>query len=383
MADKSKIEWTDATWNPLVAYRGDKRGWHCEKISPACDHCYAASMNKRSDGLVGIGTGLNYAPDSRAKLRFEIHEETLIAPLRWRRPRRIFVCSMTDLFGDWHDVEQIAQTFAVIALAHWHTFQVLTKRPERMLQLLLRVDFWDLVEAMMTMILDGEVNSLERRRNDLRATAPETSPDLPLPNVWLGVTAENQARADERIPLLLKTPAAVRFLSAEPLLGPIDLTSISWLGLDHRVDVLRRGYWNEEGYRGLGPSAKLGAPRGGFTNHSDMAGLDWVITGGESGPGARPSHPDWFRSLRDQCVAAGVPFFFKQWGAWVPRGPESLGYRVLESGATMRLTDAGCDGSLLGADGGNDVWMQHTTKAIAGRKLDGVEWSQFPEVRRG
>ncbi len=105
MSANSSIEWTDATWNPIIATMRDsgKRGWHCEKISPACDHCYAAAMNKRSDGLVGIGTGLNYAPDSRAKVDISIHEKTLLAPLRWRKPRKIFVCSMTDLFGEWDD----------------------------------------------------------------------------------------------------------------------------------------------------------------------------------------------------------------------------------------------------------------------------------------
>lgn len=325
MGSKSRIEWTDATWNPLVAYRGDKRGWHCEKISPACDHCYAASMNKRSDGLVGIGTGLNYAPDSRAKLRFEIDEKTLRAPEKWRRPRRVFPCSMTDIFGGWHSDEQLDRVFAEMALCRNHTFQVLTKRIDRAHQYLSTPDRAKRI---------GRVFGV-----------------WPLPNVWLGVTAENQQLADERIPLLLRTPAAVRFLSAEPLLGPIDL---------------------DRCYREHGPD--------GLCDHED-SGLDWVITGGESGPGARPSHPDWFRSLRDQCVAAGVPFFFKQWGEFGPDKPmPNKRWSVIDYEGNHAPQTTAWNGKTGEWSETNEVYMYPVGKAAAGRKLDGVEWSQFPEA---
>ncbi len=136
-------------------------------------------------------------------------------------------------------------------------------------------------------------------------------------NVWLGATIVNQAEADRDIQKLLETPARVHFLSIEPMLGPINLESVAWPSIaEHRVDALRGGYWNKAGVLACGPAAGLGEPRGGFTNHSDMPGrIDWVIVGGESGPGARPMHPDWARDLRDQCVSAGVPFLFKQWGS--------------------------------------------------------------------
>lgn len=268
--NETGITWTDETWNPLVAYRGDKRGWHCEKISPACDNCYAAAMNKRSDGLVGIGTGLPYAPEQRAKLRFEVHEETLLAPLRWKKPRKIFVCSMTDLFGEWWTDEQIDRVFELMALTPWHTYQVLTKRPERMRQYITSRSITDVVRKEMATF--------------------DLTPDLwPLPNVWLGVTAENQEQADERIPLLLQTPAAVRFVSVEPMLGPVDLRRYFQLA---EVETVSEG--------------RL------FPQQQARRRLHWVITGGESGPKARPSHPDWFRSLSRQCRDAGTAFFMKQ-----------------------------------------------------------------------
>ena len=311
MSENSKIEWTDSTWNPLVAYRGEKRGWHCEKITPACDNCYAASMNKRSDGLVGIGTGLPYAPDQRAKLRFEVHEPTLLAPLKWRKPRKIFVCSMTDLFGDWWTDEQILRVIAVASQTPEHTYQFLTKRPARAIEILGHPKIEEYVDRV------GRMNGWCHSNAEGR---------FPLPNVWLGVTAENQEQADARISLLLETPAAKRFVSIEPMLGEVDLTNLTvptangpeqWDGLD-KLDAA---------------DAEPG---------TTSATLDWVIAGGESGPKARPSHPDWFRSLRNQCQASGVPFFFKQWG--------ELNEHQFRVG-----------------------------KKAAGRLLDGVEWSQFPK----
>lgn len=304
MGENSKIEWTDSTWTPIRARRKDtgKVGWHCEKISPACDHCYAAAMNKRSDGLIGIGTALNYAPDSLAKVDIYIDEKMLMAPLRWKKPRKIFVCSMTDIFGEWVTDEMIDGVFAVMALCPQHTFLVLTKRPERMLAYMGSGDRHTPIIAAM----NGGWN--------VGAAALR----WPLPNVWLGVTAENQEWADKRIQLLLQTSAAVRFVSCEPLLGPV---------------------WIDRGRGFLTGEAHDNAPYRGTR-------IDWVITGGESGTGARPSHPDWFRSLRDQCQAAGVAYFHKQNGEWTP-----------------------VDGQM----------MYRVGKHHAGRLLDGREWSQFPE----
>jgi protein gp37 len=259
MGEKSKIEWTDATWNPIrarqtvpgVAFK-PKIGWHCEHVSEGCRNCYAETMNRR------LGTGLDFKPGHRSDVEIFLDEKMLLAPLRWTKPRRIFVNSMTDTFAEFVKDEWLDRMFAVMALAARHTFQVLTKRPERMREF--------------------------------------CTSGWPLPNVWLGVSAEDQATADERIPLLLETPAAVRFVSLEPLLGPIDLFHIEEpSGLTFNALSKKEGI----SFRGRG--------------------LDWAIVGGESGPHARPMHPEWARDIRDQCAAAATPFFFKQWGEWAGR----------------------------------------------------------------
>ena len=210
----SKIEWTDATWNPVTG---------CNKISPGCKHCYAERMAKR---LHAAGM-----PKYRKGFDVAVHPDTLDIPLRWRKPRAIFVNSMSDLFHDRVSDDFIRQVFAVMEQADWHRYQVLTKRPERV----------------------GLLND-----------------QLPWPaQVWMGVSVESRRYID-RIDILRGTDAAVKFLSLEPLLGPLpDL---------------------------------------------NLADIDWVIVGGESGPGARRMEADWARDIRDQCLAAGVPFHFKQWG---------------------------------------------------------------------
>lgn len=184
---------------------------------------------------------------------------------------------------------------------------------------------------------------------------------MPLPNVWIGATIVNQTEADRDIPKLLKVPARVRFLSMEPLLGPVNLTSVPVGGGHghHEFDPIITG------------NALQRATSADPSVH-------WVIVGGESGPGARPMHPDWARSLRDQCQAAGVPFLFKQWGEWMPRGPESMGYQLVEGVPRIRLTDLGENGSVLSAEGGGHVWMQRAGKKAAGRLLDGRTWDGFP-----
>jgi protein gp37 len=219
MSDKSKIEWTDATWNPV-------RG--CTKISPGCAHCYAETFAERFRGVPGHpferGFDLRLVP------------EKLGEPLRWSASRRIFVNSMSDLFHEKVPDPYIADVARVMRLANWHTYQVLTKRAKRMVSLL---------------------------RGKLRSVANK-------PHIWWGVSVENRQHGLPRVDLLRAAPASIRFLSIEPLLE--DLGAIN------------------------------------------LNGINWVIVGGESGPGARPIQPDWVRSIRDQCLAAGVPFFFKQWG---------------------------------------------------------------------
>lgn len=290
MSDRSKIEWTDATWNPVFAWRktpnprrdGRQRGWHCEHVSEGCRNCYAERMNRR------LGNGLDYKPGNRAQV--EIGIETVHAPLRWRKPRMVFVGSMTDIFADFVTDNMLDRIFATMALCPQHTFQVLTKRPARMWSYLTTcTGKFDVGHAC------GRVAGIIERMVDERGWRTGVGPLpfgqpgakwWPLANVWLGVSVEDQATADERIPDLLATPAAIRFVSYEPALGPVDFTAIE------------RRY----------PSA------GGFMRPLDgrFNRIDWLICGGESGPGARPMHPDWARSARDQCAAAGVAFFMKQ-----------------------------------------------------------------------
>lgn len=277
MSDKSSIEWTDATWNPI---RGTKGRHHCVRISEGCKHCYAATMNHRFKGP-------DYVKGADTP---RLDEEALLQPLKWKRPRRIFVCSMTDLFMDEHTDWMLDRVFATMALAHHHTFQVLTKRAGRMreyVSALRGTSGWDTKRT-----LDTLTRVPGRKRGDTIHDSIEhfgKAIAAGLPNVWLGVSAENQERADERIPDLLATPAAVRFVSAEPLLGPVNL---------ERLRRWRRGDLNTYGAEIL----------------EDRPGLDWIIAGGESGPGARPCDVSWIRSIKDQCADAGAACFVKQLG---------------------------------------------------------------------
>lgn len=260
MSATTGIEWTDATWNPVTG---------CTEVSPGCDHCYAKTFAERWRGTPG-----HYFKNG---FDVQLRPDKLDLPLRWRKPRRIFVNSMSDLFHDAVSDLYIANVFAVMAYAHWHTFQILTKRHGRMKSLLTSAKFLDLFDREYCRVPDWN-----DRFPDLELTpAGHIShlSDGPLSNVWLGVSTENQHWADIRIPALLDTPAVVRFISAEPLLGPIEL----------------RRAWGE------GP------------------GIDWIIAGGESGHGARPINPDWVRSLRDQRDVVGAAFLFKQWGGTTPK----------------------------------------------------------------
>jgi protein gp37 len=284
MSDNSKIEWTQATWSPTTG---------CDRVSAGCDNCYALTMAKR---LKGMGQA-KYQRDgdphtSGPGFGLTVHEDTLAIPLRWREPRRIFVNSMSDLFHEEVPDEFLCRVFDVMQMAPRHTFQVLTKRHARM-------------RSFVTRYLSGEFAMEPLDTSPLVATI-----DRPPRNIWLGVSAEDQRWADIRVPALLKTPAAVRFVSAEPLLGPIDLDRYLWLQGPSSAGP----FYDHAGRR------RFGGGIGGQTLTRARANdLHWVIAGGESGPGARPCELNWLRSLRDQCADAEVPFFCKQLGAMLGR----------------------------------------------------------------
>jgi protein gp37 len=275
MGDNSQIQWTDATWNPVTG---------CTKVSDGCRHCYIErtapfrTQHRRFAGPSGPG-----APGATTGVL--LHPERLDRPLRWRRPRRVFVNSLSDLFHPEVPDAFIASIFQVMAAAPRHTFQVLTKRPGRMASLVPR----------LPELINGNDLALVEERARVTAWPPA--------NVWLGVSVEDQHAADLRIPILLRTPAAVRFCSCEPLLGPVDL------GLAvcrQTAPSYRHGLTRTTVHLGGCCARALGG-----------AALRWVIVGGESGPGARPMDLAWARSLVEQCRVAGVAVFVKQLGrAW-------------------------------------------------------------------
>lgn len=315
MGGKTGIEWTDTTWNPV-------RG--CSRVSEGCRHCYAeeqAARIVRMDRARGVAEGkgsydglvrlrvLSDTVDFGAAPAKEVARwtgevrfvaERLADPLKWKKPRRIFVNSMSDLFHEKLSNEQIAAVFGVMAAAPQHTFQVLTKRARRM-----REWFeWVAMRLVHGLAMFPDDDDGWRARQMLFAASRRAGADLPhhhggawpLPNVMLGVSVENQEAADERIPELLATPAAVRFLSCEPLLGPVDLRR----GVFDRDEKISKAM--------NGPAALNWHQADSVIAHP----LDWVIAGCESGPGARPCDVEWLRSLRDQCAEAEVPFFLKQ-----------------------------------------------------------------------
>jgi protein gp37 len=286
MADSS-IEWTDAVWNPV-------RG--CTRVSAGCQRCYAERTAHRFSGPGQPYEGLVklVGDEPRWTGKIQLVPEKLREPLSWKKPRRVFVNSMSDLFHEGVPDEFIDRVFAVMTLAGRHTFQVLTKRPERMRSYLDRLsemqnhglEFWSHTAFSQALMRVSRDNRAPLWPNAKLAVVD----NWPLKNLWLGVSVENQATADERIPHLLATPAAVRFLSCEPLLGPVRL---------HGWCRTCKGFVGTMG-------AKC---------HDDTVWPDWVIAGGESGPGARPCRVEWLRSLRDQCAGAGVAYFCKQLGS--------------------------------------------------------------------
>lgn len=327
----TKIEWTDRTWSPV-------RG--CALVSAGCANCYAMKQAHRFSGVGKPYEGLTelgpHGPRWTGKIT--LVPEALDEPLRWKKPCRIFVNSMSDLFHE--DVPDlfIVKMFAIMALAPRHTFQILTKRPERMSLFLGNTNIRSFVM--------GEAWSMLGRLPKYEHGDIQSRP-WPLPNVQLGVSVENQQTADERNPLLLQTRAAVRFISVEPLLGPIQFP----------LPCKKSVFWT---------------------------GLHWVIVGGESGPGARPMHPEWARAIRDQCVAAGVPFFFKQWGEWAPiiNPVRSVGCGVMVRAGDVVVTKDGrtapIDDQLNCVLEGEGTPMRKVGKKKAGALVDGREWKEFP-----
>lgn len=328
MADNTPIEWTDATWNPITG---------CSVHSAGCTNCYAMKLAgtrlRHHRSRIGLTAETKAGPVWTGEVRF--NERWLTEPLRWQRPRRIFVVAHGDLFHEAVRDAWIDRVFAVMALCPQHQFQVLTKRADRMRAWFERFQNADWLGNMLDLMdATGQAAGFGRGSG--------TFSTWPLPNVWLGVSVEDQRAADERIPDLLATPAAKRWISAEPLLGPV-----------HIAEYLPNPLWNDI------PSWK-------------QPELDWIVAGGESGPGARPMHPDWARSLRDQCAVAGVPFLFKQWGAWAPydserddygrRDPSHAGRHVLNDGERP----------------GPENLVIPLGKKAAGRLLDGVEYNGMP-----
>jgi protein gp37 len=362
MAQNSRIEWTDVTWNPI-------RG--CSVISPGCKNCYAMKQAHRFSGPGGAYEGLTQltsnGPVWTGKVQFV--EKHLADPLKWKKPRMIFVNSMSDLFHEGISDEQIDKIFAVMALCPQHTFQILTKRPERMLKYLTAIRREGPTKGYVDLLFGRPARAFPVMFSKLPLNN-ETIAPWPLPNVWLGVSAESQKYADERIPLLLQTPAAVRWVSAEPLLGPIDLTDLpvpssvtgysekSILETPYRFNVLT----NQDDDHVYNRHPKI----------------NWLVAGSESGPGARPAHPDWFRGLRDQCKAAGVPFFFKQWGEWKPaeRGDPDF---IRESGGFQ--PDSHTHNWDKNANLPDGLWSIRVGKKAAGRLLDGKEHNEYPALK--
>jgi len=283
MSGGTKIEWTEATWNPVVG---------CTRVSAGCDHCYAVTMTHRLEAMgqekyTGL-TVLNGRGERHFNGVVRCDEAALGKTLRHKRPKVYFVNSMSDLFHRDVSVDFIAFVFMEMHFGRRHTYQILTKRPDRMADVMPAVR--ERMLELLTEAMGGDSGIVE----------------WPLSNVWLGTSVENQQAADERIPHLLKVPAAVRFLSCEPLLGPVNIANVEcWLTA-------------ETGALPLGSKPKCG--------------IDWVIVGGESGKGARPCDIQWIRGIVSQCKAARVPCFVKQLGAKVSgrdlEHPDNEGYGV-------------------------------------------------------
>lgn len=373
----SKISWTRHTFNP---WRG------CTRVSAGCDNCYAEAMSKRNPGVLGV-----WGP---AGTRVVAAESQWQQPIKWNRAakaagerHRVFCASLADVFEDWRGmiVGPSGGRVTVTASDEWKETQF-----NRVGDAVLfggdieRAFTWLTMSAIRERLFDMMLATpeldwllLTKRPENVRGMVPAGwLKDWPS-NVWLGTTVENQARAEERVPILASIPAKVRFLSVEPMLGPVDLSGLcmTWCqACDYVKAVLRDDRW-------YCPN-----PNCEDSEVTWQPGIDWVICGGESGSHARPMHPDWARGLRDQCVAAGVPFFFKQWGDWAiterlqsPNFPAAktafVDGRALNV-ATMKWSLRGLRVETAGSD-----WyefMMRMGKERAGRVLDGRTWDEVP-----
>lgn len=269
----SNIEWTDETWNPVTG---------CTQISPGCDNCYALRMSNRLKAMK--------QPNYRNGFQLTLHDHVLEKPLTWKKPRRVFVNSMSDLFHKGVPLEFIEKTLEVCRAAHWHQFQILTKRSQRLASLSTKLSWPD--------------------------------------NVWMGVSVESQTYTF-RVDHLKTVPAAVRFVSFEPLIGPV--------------------------------------------NDVDLNGIAWAIVGGESGPNARPAHPDWYRKLRSICKAYGTHFFFKQFGEFAPAEEHQSSPKLVRISKKGEIVPDGTRSTRK-----SDACLARVGKGKAGRTLDGTTWDAYP-----
>jgi protein gp37 len=364
MSENSKIEWTDHTFNPWEG---------CTKVGPGCDHCYAETRNARYAGGESINWGSG-VPRRRTS------ESNWRKPIKWNaeadaffaeygRRQRVFCASLADVFDNEVDPQWRIDLLELIAQTPNLDWLLLTKRVGN-------------VAAM----LDSAIETMAHGINDWT--------DYPWPNVWIGATICNQEEADRDIPKLLQAPAAVRFLSMEPLLGPVNLVHLNDGREAWEINALKAWTWEQEIDAWHGTSDEWEDDFKDWFNLSEMPSgpmhnaLDWVIVGGESGPKARPMHPDWAHSLRDQCAAFGVPFLFKQWGEWADLTNEPPGSDMRKAACEGFIQTA--DKEVLGAGnrhGGmveenwkekGGAWMGRVGKKTAGRLLDGRTHDEFP-----
>lgn len=371
----TSIEWVRGSdgskglsWNAFRAERVTMRKGlkvkvsanHCESVNEACRFCYAGKMNLRHGGLP-------FKPGHRRDYTFVIDEEKLLEPLHRKKPTRIFVESMSDLFGAWWPTSFIDRSYAVMAASPQHVYINLSKRPERRRAYLNDEEtFYRVMEARAH--LPGQT-----WHGGMEGHPP---PKWPLPNVIEGTSVSCQEEADEFVPIVLQTNAAWRAVSCEPLLGPIDVSKFMWPVC---------GWWRGP-YRRYDEAKAAGAECGLKPQalvHADRRFLDWVIVGGESGRGARPMHPKWALDICRQCRDAGVEFFFKQWGNWAP--DDNVNVELANGGGQPDV--AWPDGTIAWGTceehGGQGLSLRKLkSKKDAGRLLDGREWNGFPAVYR-
>ncbi len=357
MADGSKIDWTDASWNFA-------RG--CTRVSPGCEHCYAEAMAHRFPWGKGLTVLRQARPGWSGEVQLVPHK--LTEPLRWRKPRRIFPCSGSDLFHPKIPFEYIAAAYAVMVTARQHTYQVLTKRPERMLE------FYQWVDAQATQHGDHLDTLEDARYAFLRSCFVEKSdPEVELrtheppswDHIWAGTSAEDQKRLDERMVFLRQIPAKVRWLSVEPMLGPVDLTE--YIHPSHMTRCLVHHNRTEHPC-GSGPDPlSADCDVCGIEWHDDRPDVQWIVVGGESGRGARPCAYEWIERVAQQCCEAKVPVFVKQLGALI----------VSEHRAAETVEEANACRKAAGHSLRDDRWLW-----FAGlRDAKGSDPSEWPDDR--